>query len=52
MNRLDLDPDVYELLDPINDFIMELKSRIAELEEEKSELEKECEKLNDQILDT
>ncbi|MHA2279361.1 MAG: hypothetical protein ACXAC5_00510 [Promethearchaeota archaeon] len=49
MSRLNLDPDVFAVLDPVNDLIAELKYRISELEGENAELEKQVYELESRV---
>ena len=42
---MNLDPDVYAVLDPINDLITELKDRIQELETENDDLQRRIDAL-------
>lgn len=47
MIRLNLDTDVYAVLDPINDLITDLKDKISELEEENIELQRQIDVLEE-----
>lgn len=51
MVRLDLESDTYALLDPINDLIVGLKSRIDDLEDEVAALEREIDNLENRLDD-